>query len=121
MSAHSPEGQPHPGLHEEKRGQQVKGGDCALLLCSAVTQPGVLCPALEPPVQETPRPVGVGPEEGHRNDERAGTPLLWGKAETVGAVQPGEEKALGWLYSSLPVPKGGLQESWRGTFHKDMQ
>jgi len=27
---------------------------------------------------------------------------------------------LGRPYSSLPVPEGGLQESWRGTFYKDM-
>jgi len=31
--------------------------------------------------------------EGHKNDQRAGTPLLGGKAERVGTVQPGEEKA----------------------------
>jgi len=29
------------------------------------------------------------------------------QAERVGAVQPGEEKALGRPYSSLPVPEGG--------------
>jgi len=43
-----------------------------------------------------------------------------GKAEKVGVVQPGEEKAPGTPYSSLPVPEGGLQESWRGTFYKDV-
>jgi len=42
--------------------------------------------------------VGAGPEEGHKNDQRAGTPLLAGKAERVGAVQPGEEKAAGRPY-----------------------
>ena len=62
--------------------------------------------------------VGVGPEKGHEDDQRAGVPLLWGQAKTAGAVQPGEEKALGWPYSILPVPEGGLQEGWRGTFHK---
>ena len=36
----------------------------------------------------------------------------------VGVVQPGEEKAPGRPYSSLPVPKGGLQESWRGTLYQ---
>jgi len=42
----------------------------------------------------------VGPEEGHKNDPRDGTPLLWGKAERGGAVQRGEEKAPGetWLW-----------------------
>ena len=36
-------------------------------------------------------------------------------------VQPGEEKAAGRPYSSLPVPEGALQERRRGTFHKGMQ
>jgi len=31
-----------------------------------------------------------------------------------------EEKAPGRPYCSLPVPEGGLQESWRGTFDKGM-
>jgi len=26
----------------------------------------------------------------------------------------------GRRYSALPVPESSLQESWRGTFHKDM-
>jgi len=48
MCGHSPGGQPCPGLHQEKRGQQVKGDDSAPLLCSGETSPGVLCPPLEP-------------------------------------------------------------------------
>jgi len=31
----------------------------------------------------------VGPEKGHKNDQRAETPLLGGKAERVGAAQHG--------------------------------
>jgi len=31
------------------------------------------------------------------------------------------EKAPGGLYSMLPVPEEGLQESWGGTFYKDVQ
>ena len=41
-------------------------------------------------------------------------------SESVRAVQPGEEKAPGRPYSSLPVPEGDLWESWRGTFYKGM-
>ena len=59
-----------------------------------------------------------GSEEGHKNDLRAGTPLQWAKAETVGVVQPGEDTAAGTPSSSLPVPKGGLQENWTGTFYQ---
>jgi len=31
------------------------------------------------------------------------------------------EKAAGRPYSSLPVPEGGLQESWREAFYKGME
>jgi len=71
MCACSPESQ-----HQQQRGQQVKGGDSAPLLCCGETSPGVLCPALEPSAQEEHGPVGVGPEECHKNDPRAEAPLL---------------------------------------------
>jgi len=58
------------------------------------TPPGVLRSALEPPAQGHGC-IGAGPEKGHEDDLRAGAPLLRGQAEGVGAVQPGEEKALG--------------------------
>jgi len=75
MYAHSPESQLYPGLHQEKRGQQAEGGDSTPLLCSGETPPGVLRPALEPPAQERHGPVGVGPEEGHKNGLRPGASL----------------------------------------------
>ena len=57
------------------------------------------------PAQE--RTVGVGPDEGHKDDQRAGVPLLQRKVEGAGLVQP-EEKALGRPHCSFPVPKGSL-------------
>jgi len=41
--------------------------------------------------------VGVGPEEDHRDNQRAGAPLLQRKVGAVGLVQLVEEKALGSL------------------------
>ena len=78
------EGQSYPGLHQKKHEQQVEGGDSAPLLCFGETPPGILPPALEPSAQERHGAVGAGPEEGHRNDQKAGSPLLWGKAERLG-------------------------------------
>jgi len=76
MCACSPEGQPYPGLHQKKCGQQVKGGDSASLLCSGETPAGVLNPALELSAPERHEPVGLDPKEGHKDDLRAGAPLL---------------------------------------------
>jgi len=86
-------------------GQQVEGRDSAVLLCSSETPSGVLCPALEPSAQERQEPTRVGPEEGHSNDQRAGTPLLEGKAERAGAVQPGEKRLQGELTAAFRYSK----------------
>jgi len=75
MCAWYPEGLPHTVLHEEKRGQQVNGGDSAPLLHSGETLPGILCPALSPSAQGKQGAGAAGPE-GHSNDQRAGTSLL---------------------------------------------
>lgn len=62
--------------------------------------------------------VETSPEKRHQVDQKAGGHLLCRSAERIG-VQPGEEAA-GRYCSSLPVPKGGPREDWRGAFVKDM-
>lgn len=61
-------------------------------------------------------------EDRHKDNQKAGAPLLCRQAERIGVVQLLEEKVPGRPYKSLPAPKGegGLQESWRGTFEKGM-
>ena len=41
---------------------------------------------------------------------------ICGKAARVGAVQPGEDEALGRPYSSLPVPEWGNKKAGEGLF-----
>ena len=53
---------------------------------------------------------------GHKDDQRAGPPLLQRQAERAGALQPGEQKAPRTPYSSLPVPKGAYRKAGEGLF-----
>jgi len=78
------------------------GSDRTLLLCADEASPGVLRPDVESSVQERHGPAGVCPEEGHKNDPRDETRLLWGQAERPGAVR--------WPGNSLSVSKEELQE-----------
>jgi len=59
---------------------------------------------------------GVGPEEGYKNDQSDGTPLLRGQDARVRAVQPGEGKAPGRPYCGLSVSRGSLYERWGQAF-----
>jgi len=42
----------------------------------------------------------------HKDDQRAGAPPLQGQAERAGALQPGEEKALGDLIAAFQYLEG---------------
>ena len=67
MCACSPESQLHPWLHQEKCDKQVKEGGSAPLLWSTVSSSG-------PTTQDGHGAVGVGPEEGLEDDQRARAP-----------------------------------------------
>jgi len=63
-----------------------EGDDSHLLLCSSETPTGTLSSILGTPVQERHKCIEMGPEEGYKYGQRAGIPLLQGKAERGGAV-----------------------------------
>lgn len=60
-----------------------------------------------PPAQQGFGPVSAGPDEGHKDDQRAGVPFLRGRAERAEAVKP-EEKTLGWPHYSFSILTEGL-------------
>lgn len=110
MRSCSPEGTllayMYAGLQNDKYDQQAKGGNFISLLQPCETPSAVLHPGLRHPhkkdVECRSRPRG-----GHEDVQRAAAPLLKGKAEGAGPVQPREERALGKPHCSLPVLGGG--------------
>lgn len=59
-----------------KTSMASRSRELILLLCCLETPPGILHPSLWPVEQERHRPLGVGPEEGNKNDQRDEAPFL---------------------------------------------
>jgi len=80
-----------------KRSVGSRSREVVLSLYSALVRPYLeYCIQLWSPQHMKERGcAGVGPEKGHKDDQRAGVPLLRGQAKRVGAVQSGGEKTPG--------------------------
>ena len=73
-----------------KRSVTSRSREVVLPPCSHETPSRELYPFLEPPTQDGYGVDEAGPEEGHKDDQRAGLPPLQGQDERAGALQPGE-------------------------------
>jgi len=103
MCACSPEGQLYAGLHQN-RGSRMES---IVLLYSALVRCHLQYYAQGPSTKKMwscwSRSRGA-----HKDDQRAGAPLLRRQAGGAGLVQPGEEKAPGCYHSGLPLLKESL-------------
>ncbi|KAJ7396423.1 hypothetical protein BTVI_145404 [Pitangus sulphuratus] len=86
------------------------------LLCHREAPSEVLHPGLGSSAEERHQPIRVDPEEGHKDDQKDGAPLLQRKAERGGVVQHGEKKTSGRPHCGLPYLKGAYKKEGEELF-----
>lgn len=89
-------------------------------LAQAVFKLGYTFIQLWSPVREVHGLLGVSAEQGHKDDQKDGALLEWGKAERVGVVQPGEEKASVRPYSTFLYVQGATRNLEKSICNKSM-
>jgi len=94
------------------------GGDSAPLLCSRETPPGVLCSALESSAQERHRPVGVGPEEGHKDNQKVEYLFYEEKLQKLGLFCLEKRRLRGDLTTAFQYLKGACGKDGKNMFSR---
>lgn len=87
------QGQPHPGLCWQERGQQAKGTHSSPMDTCEITS-GVLCPVLSSSLQKWPQRTGASPAKSDHSAQGAGEGEVSGEARRAGLVQPQGERGL---------------------------